>query len=250
MTNRSFGLQFCESLIGRVGAAISMQERTGDAGAPYLTFSSVTDGSPAGYLRLWAATDDSSIDRLVHFRLQSPPVDTQLLFLFGRPETPMPHLHVQVVQFSEENCVYNADIIPRLDAVEHPEYFREVYGPVTKAFWKATTDRQNLCSLAPANPAIALYLSPWSIAAGRPTTREELQRVAPSIEAYVDQCLSLARNLAYRGCDPAALRERDQRHLEILHGDELDPRAWKGVYRVLGEERGRLVRTIFSTPLR
>ena len=245
-----FALEFIEALISRVRDRARFEERVSADGGPFLALESAVDGTSAGFLRLWAATDDSHFDRLIHFRLHSSPVDTHLLFLFGRADTPMPHLHGQVVQFAPDACVYNVDIIPRLDPVVHPAYFREVYGPVTKAYWTVATDTRNVCSMAPANPAIAVYLSPWSIAAGRPTTREELARVTPSIHAYVDQCLALSRNLGYRGPSGEELRLRDRRHMETLHSDELDPRAWKGVYRVLGDAVGHRVKEIFSTPVR
>lgn len=250
MTEPSFGLDFSNQLIARVQAGSRLHERQPRAGEPMLSLTNATNGSAAGALRLWAAEDDSQIDRLIHFRLQSPPVDTHLLFLFARPRSPMPHFHAQVVQFASDSCVYNADVIPRLDPVEHPAYFREVYGPITKAYWKATTDRQNVCSMAPANPAIAIYLSPWSIAASRPTGLQELQRVMPSIFEYLDHCLSLSRQLTYAAATPEELAARDQQHMRLLHSDELDPRAWKGVYRVIGQEVGRQVREILQTPIR
>jgi hypothetical protein len=210
----------------------------------------VEGGASAGYLRLWAAADDNLLDRLIHCRLQAGPVDTHLLFLMGRADTAMPHFHGQVVQFGPDACVYNADIMPRLDPVDHPEYFTEVFGPVTRAYWKAINDRNNICALAPANPAIAVYLSPWSIATGRPTNVAELDRVRPSLFAYLDHCLALARGLNYRGPSPAELRARDQRHMACFQSDALDPRAWKGVYRIIGEEAGRRIKDIFRTPLR
>ena len=250
MLEPQFGLEFAERLIARVQARIRLQERPGSDGGVFLPLHNIVDGAAAGFLRLWAAIDDSQIDRLIHFRLSSPPIDTQLLFLFGRADTAMPHFHGQVVQFGVDACVYNADIIPRLDPVDHPAYFREVYGPVTRAYWKVTTDQKNVCSMAPANPAIAVYLSPWSIAAGRPTTKAELDKATPSIEAYIDQCLALAGGLAYPSPPGPQMRERDQRYLEILHSDELDPRAWKGVYRVLGEDIGHRVKGVFAQPLR
>jgi hypothetical protein len=245
-----FGQEFSEALIGRVLTGARFEERCADGARPLMSLVDAADGSGAGFLRLWAATDDGCFDRLIHFRLQSPPIDTHLIFLFGRADTAMPHFHAQVVQFAPDTCVYNADIIPRLDPVDHPGYFAEVYGPVTKAYFKAATDPKNACSMAPANPAIAAYLSPWSIAAGRPTTRDELERVIPSIHAYVDQCLALARGLSYHGPPADELRSRDRRHMEIFHSDELDPRAWKGVYRVLGEEAGHRVKEMFRTPVR
>lgn len=249
MSDPEFGFQFVSALVSRILAAAPMQERTGESGGPFMALTNEADGGPAGFLRLWEARDER-LDRLVHLRLQSAPVDTQLLFLFGRADTCMPHFHGQVVQFGPDACVYNADIIPRLDPVDHPGYFRAVYGPVTKPYWKATADEKNACCRAPANPAIAVYLSPWSIAAGRPTNRAELDRVAPSILAYLDQELALSRGLDYPSPDGAALRARDRRHMEIFHSDELDPRAWKGVYRVVGDATGRRIKAVFRDPLR
>jgi hypothetical protein len=249
MAEAPYSQQFMTRLIDRILAGASVVERLQDGG-PFRRYPSPTGTGIAGTVRLWAATDDSLLDRLVHCRLQSDPVDTHLLFLFGRADTAMPHFHGQVVQFGPDGFVYNADIVPRLDGVEHPDWFTEVYGPVTKAYWKVATDRQNVASMAPANPSIALYLSPWSIAAGRPTNRAELDRAEPSIHAYIDHCLALARGLRYAGAAPEALRERDERHLALLQSDALDPRAWKGVYRLIGEAAGRELKDIFRTPLR
>lgn len=249
MSENLFGLEFAERLVRRVQDAVPLEERLSAGSEPFMPLQSITDGSPAGRLRLWTAPANSQIDRLIHVRLQSPPVDTHLLFLFGQADSAVPHFHGQVVQFAPDACVYNADIIPRLDAVEHPEYFREVYGPVTRAYWKVATDQKNVCSMAPANPAIALYLSPWSIAAGRPTTKAELDRVAPSIDAYLDQCLALAKNLAYPPPPAQQMRERNRRHMQILHSDELDPRAWKGVYGILGEKVGQRIKQILAQPI-
>lgn len=250
MTDKpAFGQEFSELLISRVLTAVSMREHTSADGGALLSLYNVADGSNCGALRLWAPSTESRIDRLIHCRIESPPIDTQLFFLFARPDTAVPHFHCQVVQFSEDVCVYNADIIPRLDPVDHPEYFRLVYGPVTRAYWKATGDRQNVCAMAPANPAIAALLSPWSIAAGRPTARAELERVTPSIMVYLDHCLRLVRDGIPTKVDPAVMRARDQRHLELLHSDQLDPRAWKGVYRVVGEQIGQQLKSIFGTPL-
>ncbi len=250
MTEHAFGLELMQTLIGRVHDGCRLREHQPSPGEPLLRLVNVTGGGQAGFLRLWEAEEDTHVDRLIHLRLQSPPVDTHLLFLFARPDSAMPHFHAQVVQFAADSCVYNADIIPRLDAVDHPAYYREVYGPVTKAYWKATTDRQNVCSMAPANPAIALYLSPWSIAAARPTNRAELERVEPSILEYLDHCLTLSRALTYTGATSFDLADRDRRHMELLHADELDPRAWKGVYRLVGEQVGRKIKETLRTSVR
>jgi hypothetical protein len=250
VSDGEFGLAFCQVLLARMHSAVAFDERHGQGSGPFLPLLAVADGSDAGWLRIWVATDASHVDRLIHLRLLSPPVDTNLLFLFARPASAAPHFHAQVVQFAADAFVYNADLIPRLDPVDHPDYFRAVYGPITKEFWKATSNRDNACSMVSANPAVATYLSAWSIAASRPTTKGELSRVTPSIVAYLDHCLALARNPGYETFDPATTADRDRRHLALLHSDELDPRAWKGVYRVVGEDTGRRIKTLLGTTQR
>ena len=230
---------------------MAFTERTGDTGGPRMTLTNAHDAEiPAGFLRLWIAADDSHIDRMIHFRLQSDPVDTQLFFLFGRSDSVMPHFHAQVVQFSADACVFNADWLPRLDPIEHPDYYTTVFNPLNKAYWKAINDRNNLCALAPANPAIAVFLSPWSIGVGRPTDKAELDRVAPNILEFLDHGLKLAHELQFPPPDREYLRQRDQKHLDCFFADTLDPRAWKGVYHVIGEEAGQRAKQIFKTSLR
>ena len=246
-----FGFEYITNLIGRTLASQALEELENDSGGPFMPLSRSDDPSTgAGALRLWRGTGDSLIDRMVHFRLISDPVDTQLFFLFGRSDSCLPHFHAQVVQFGPDACVFNADFLPRLDPVDHPGYFTEVFAPINKPYWKAINDTQNICALAPANPAIAAYLSPWSIGCGRPTTRTELDRVAPQIDAFLTHYLDLAGRLAYRGPDTDTLRDRDRRHLDLFFADQLDPRAWKGVYGVIGEDVGRRVKDIFKSELR
>ena len=203
----------------------------------------------AGFVRLWRAGPGSLADRMVHFRLCAAPVDTQLFFLFGRAGSVMPHLHVQVVQFSAAACVFNADLLPRLDPVDYPEYFRQVFSPLNMPYWKAINDYQNVCSHAPGNPAIATYLSHWSIGTSRPATVSELAKVSPSIHDYLAHWLNLANTLRFDGPDAEVLRRRDAKHLDCFLDENLDPRAWKGVYTVVGKEAGQQIRQAIAEPL-
>jgi len=246
-----FGLEYINSLIEQTLMSQAPEELHGETGGPFLALSCADDpATNAGTLRLWRGTGSSLIDRMIHFRLIREPVDTQLFFLFGRAATPMPHFHAQVVQFGPDACIFNADYLPRLDPVDHPDYFTEVFAPITKAYGKAIRSKDSPCALAPANPAIAAYLSPWSIVCGRPANQMDLNRVAPFIDQYLAHYLGLSKRLAYTGPEADQLRNRDRRHLDLFFDDELDPRAWKGVYRVIGEKPGRRVKEIFKTELR
>jgi len=250
MSTESFSLHFVQDLVARSADRLGLVEREATAGGPLLALRSAANPEvDAGFVRLWAGPGGSRVDRMAHFRLRGGPVDTQLFFLFGRSDTAMPHFHAQVVQFSADACVFNADFLPRLDPVEYPDYFRKVMHPLNKAYWKAINDYANVCSHAPGNPGIAAYLSPWSIGTSRPATRTELDKVAPSIYAYLDHWLQVAESLEFPGPDSAQLRERDARHLACFFDESLDPRAWKGVYAAIGEPVGQQVRALLQKSL-
>lgn len=247
MAHELFSLPWAERHRDRALAALPFTEARGaDGSTPLRALRHVTDGGDAGFVRRFDADGSHLADRIVHFRLSSGPVDTQLLFFFGRPDSALPHLHLQVVQFAADACVFNADWLPRLDPVDYPDYFRKVLEPMNRPYWQAVNDRTRACSHAPANPAVAAYLSPWSIGASRPAPRAELDAVAASIDAYVDHWLSLARELDFPGPDTDTLRRRDAHHLACFLDERLDPRAWKGVYSAIGESAGHEVRRIIQ----
>ncbi|MDP6436779.1 MAG: hypothetical protein QF790_05020 [Gammaproteobacteria bacterium] len=247
MSDTPYSFEFIERLIDKSLAALDWEERPGADGGPYmsLTFAENPDQG-AGYVRVWGAPT-GPMDRMIHMRMQAGPVETQLLFLFGRSDTSMPHLHAQVVQFPPAGYVYNIDLIPRLDAIDHPEWFEKVFGPLRRPYKKAVSNRDNSCAQAPANPALAVFMSPWGIGSAH-TDRDELDRVEPSIVAYMDHYLVLAAD-SWDVADPAGQAARDQRHMERFFADDLDPRAWNGVYRIIGEESGRAVKALFQSPL-
>ncbi len=245
----SFSFDFIDDLVMRSAAGVDFEERLGDNDGPHLSLRREGEATvDAGFVRLWAATNSPRIDRMIHVRLRSDPVDTQLFFIFGRGETAMPHFHAQVVQFAPDACVFNSDFLPRLDPVDHPDYYAKVFAPLSKPYWRAVNDHDNVCSRAPANPAIAAYLTPWSIGVGQPTNRAELDRVAPQIHAFHEHYLQLATELDYP-VDPDLMRERDRRHLDSFFADKLDPRAWRGVYGLIGEHAGQQLKNLLKTGL-
>jgi hypothetical protein len=205
-------------------------------------------GADAGYVRLWQAPVGSPLDRMIHMRLIAGPVETQLLFVFGKTESSMPHLHAQVVQFPPDGCVYNMDFLPRVDPVDHPDWFTRVMSPLRRAYRQATSDSDNSCAQAPANPALAVYMSPWGIASGR-ADLAELEKVTPCINEYLEHYCALAAQTDWDMPDKQAMKDRDARHLDLFFADEMDPRAWNGVYRIIGEADGKAVKATFQTPL-
>jgi hypothetical protein len=250
MTDDPFGYVHICAYIERVLAVEAWTELEGVDRGPYLSLRMEgPDEQPAGCLRIWRAPDTLPLDRMVHLRLIAGPVETNLLFVFGRSDTTMPHLHAQVVQFPPDGCVYNMDLLPRLDPVDHPEWFDRVFGPLRRAYRKATSDRANSCAQAPANPALAVYMSPWGIASGR-ADAAEFTRLAPTLDEYLDHYLSLMSETGWESPAGMDIADRDRRHLAMFFADELDPRAWNGVYKVVGESTGQRIKRLFRTPLK
>ena len=250
MSEQPFSLEFIARYIDRFTQSGLVTELDHPEGGPRMPLTGAENGgASAGYVRLWQGSEASLLDRMIHMRLIAGPVETQLLFVFGRADTSMPHLHAQVVQFPPDGCVYNMDYLPRLDPVDHPHWFARVFDALRRPYRRATADAANSCAQAPANPALAIYLSPWGIASGR-ATRKELDKLTSELDAYVDHYLELATSADWQVADPAAQASRDARHLALFFADELDPRAWNGVYRVVGEAAGRSIKALFQTPLR
>lgn len=250
MTATPFSLSYINSDIERILESGDWAEMPGTGDTPYLQLHAIDNSDlSAGYVRLWRAPDNLPLDRMIHMRLVAGPVETQLLFVFGITTSTMPHMHTQIVQFPPEGCVYNVDYLPRVDAVDDPGWFARVFTALRRPYRKATADSANSCAQAPANPALAVYMSPWGIASGR-ADKAELDRVRPCISEYIDHYISLAQESGWAADNPAAMADRDRRHLDIFFGDDIDPRAWNGVYKVIGEELGKEIKGLFKTPLK
>lgn len=250
MTKATYGRVFIDGLIETLLADGLWAEVEAPDGGAFLPLTLADDPTvSAGSVRLWRGRDDSPLDRMVHMCLLAGPVETHLLFAFGRADSSMPHLHAQVVQFPPDGCVYNVDFLPRLDAVEYPDWYTRVFSNLRRPYRLATSDTQYTCAHAPANPALAIYMSPWGIASGR-TVASELEAVTPHIEAYVAHYCALAREHDWAQPDGLDLAARDDRHLRLFFADELDPRAWNGVYKVIGESRGSMIKALLRNPQR
>lgn len=241
---------YIDDQVGSFLAALPLTEITGDDNpltGPCKLSLTGPENSNAGYVRLWSA-QSGDVDRMAHVRLLAGPVTTDLLFVFGKDDSPLPHYHAQLVQFPPDGCVYNVDFMPRLDAIEHPVYLTEVFSGLTKPYLKATTNTENSCAKALMNPAIAAYLSPWGIVSQR-ADKEELERLRPLLEMYLNHYLVLCDSLRYSAADADELKSRNTAHLERFFDDDLDPRAWRGVYKIVGEDTGLAIKAILKTSI-
>ena len=91
-------------------------------------------------------------------------------------------------------------------------------------------------------------MSPWGIASQR-TDEQEFERVTPQLRDYVEHYFKLAGETGWDAEDALAQRARDAKHLKLFFSDDLDPRAWAGVYRVVGEPIGQKIKALMVTPL-
>ena len=251
MTTKHYAAEdFIDGCIALASDTGQLHERHGsEQGSPFLKLNSVDDLSvPAGHLRLWEAATDSPLDRMVYLNLLSGPVSTQLLFVFGKADSTFPHIHVQMVRFPPNGLVYNVDILPRLDAIDHFNWHQRVYSPLRRSYRKAVTNSDNSCAQAPANPLLAALMSPWGIASQR-TDATEFERVAPQLSEYLEHYFRLSAQQDWQTAPPEQQRDRDARHMQLFLSDELDQRAWAGVYRVVGESIGKQIKGHLARPL-
>ena len=70
----------------------------------------------------------------------------------------------------------------------------------------------------------------------------------PAIDSYLQHYLALAAEQSWDSDTPADIAARDARHMELFFSDELDPRAWNGVYRIVGEDIGRQIKNLIQLP--
>ena len=241
----AFDQEYMDELLERSQSAISLLEDRPEGGA-YLPLTSVgNDGADAGELRLWRA-ETGPVERMTYVRLLGGPVTTHLFFLNGRADQLMPHFHAQIISFPNEKCVFNTDLIGRLDPVNNPEHYQRVFHPLDKVYREATGNHQYTCASAPGNPALSVYLSPWGIGSGFADVAE-FQQIRPALLKYLEHYLSLAGESGWEPTPDTDVVSRDFRHQELLLSDELDPRAWQGVYRIVGIESGHAIKKILAS---
>mgnify|MGYP003688246995 CR=1 FL=1 len=135
-----------------------------------------------------------------------------------------------------------------MNEIVNTEYITKDFEDLTKPYLKATSKPENSCSKALMNPAIAAYLSPWGIVSHR-TDTAELTRLQPLLESYLTHYLYLSDSLSYSHASAEELQMRSRKHLERFFDDDLDPRAWRGVYNVIGEDAGVKIKTILKLSL-
>jgi len=243
--------QFTPDLIDTVLNRLAFQEQHNEDlqnDGPFLNLLN-PDGEDAGFVRVWKNdSGQHAADRMIWVQLNAGPVNTQLFFIFAKDESAVPHFHAQLVTFPPDGCVYNADLLPRLDVIEHPAYQTAVFKGLNKPYYKATGNTDNTCSRAHQNPAIAAFLSPWGIVSHR-TDIAEFERVRPQVESYLDHYLTLCDSLEYSEAGESELKQRNRSHLDRFFDDDLDPRAWRGVYGLVGEDTGMRIKDILKTSL-
>jgi hypothetical protein len=242
--------QFIPAAIDRAmatGCFSEVHDPAGGPNSPRLSLHVDGDTSQsAGWLRYWTGTESSPFDRMVCLHLVAGPALTQLLFVFGRPENTFPHMHAQVVGFPG-GLVYNVDLLPRVDAIDDFAWFERVFAPLRRPYRRAVSNSANSCAQAPANPLLATLMSPWGIASQR-TNAEEFARVEPQLREYIEHYFSLCDGGDWAAADPAGQAQRDTRHLSLFFSDELDPRAWNGVYKIVGTETGHTIKQLMADP--
>ncbi len=163
-----------------------------------------------------------------HFKLEAPPIESYMVAVFTRPESPVPHFVLDVVRLGPK-ASFHVDLLPKRDLGVSLAYVDRCFAPLSAIRAELEQDARFEPGTAPLRQRA--FLSPWMALY---THAPELLEVARS---YVDRYFAHWSSLLTSGAtelerDPS-LAARDAVQRKLLFSRELDP-VWGMLDRALG----------------
>ena len=225
-----------EELTKRAG----LTEVSGPDGPYFNYLKSQLDGADCGYTRIF--TGDGEIAKVVYHGLWVDQIglDSNMIFAFTRPESPVPHWTFDSVQ-NKPLYAFHLDLIPRVDIGAHLEYMDAVYGPITEAFTTGSTmDGLSEASLTPRQRSI---MSQWMLAYR--ATEEAYPNIEPVVSQYLEHWFDMVDNgLPQEVLDSikdADLPARDAANRGMIFNRKVD-HVWDMVTPLIGQDVSEIMR--------
>jgi len=163
-----------------------------------------------------------------HFKLEAPSLESYMVTVFTRPESPVPHFVLDVVRFGPQ-ASFHVDLLPKRDLGVSLSYVDRCFAPLTAIRADLEQDERFAPGTAPLRQRA--FLSPWMALY---THAPELLEVA---RGYVDRYFAHWSSLLTSD-DPelrrdASLAARDAVQRKLVFSRELDP-VWGMLDRALG----------------
>jgi hypothetical protein len=225
-----------DQLVKRAG----LTEVAGPDGPYFAYLKSQLDGKECGWTRIF--TGEGEVAKVVYHGLWVDQIglDSNMIFAFTRPESPVPHWTFDSVQ-NKPVYAFHLDLIPRLDVGANLAYMDAVYGPITDNFDTGKSlEGLSEASLTPRQRSI---MSQWMLAYR--ATEEAYPTIEPTVQAYLDHWFDMVENGlpqdvldSIKGVDLAA---RDAANRGMIFNRQVD-HVWDMVTPLIGQDVSELMR--------
>lgn len=216
-------------IVERVGAL----ETPGADGGPFLTLTSVVDGSSAGLVRVWTS---ELLPRIVYTNLSAPAfgLDSHMFYAFAPADSAVPHFTLDAASTRGIHA-FHADLMPRAELATHVEYMDAVFGPLDDTQLEVEADEAFLPAVVPSRGRT--MMSPWMLA--NRLAEEDVPRAKAPSDAYLEHWLGLvvdgvAAEVVATLAD-VDLAARDAVLRQNLFGADVDP-SWDMAAKLVGQE--------------
>ena len=194
-------------------------------------WSDLGSGGPqrAGELRVYRGK--GRVQRIVSSCLRSsaPALDSHTLVVLTRPDSPVPHLLIDIARDAQRVHVH-LDLIPKRELAVSPDYIERCYEPLSKAHHQID-DESRFVKTRIALRQRAL-LSPWGSLFS--VASHELATAEPFVDRYLDHWATLLRSDAKELATSSEIAARDLFHRRLLFSRDNDP-LWRMLDGAIGE---------------
>jgi hypothetical protein len=163
-----------------------------------------------------------------HFKLKRPALESYMVTVFTRPESPVPHFVLDVVRFGSQ-ASFQVDLLPKRDLGVSLPYMDRCFAPLSPI--RADLEQDSRFATGTASLRKRALMSPWMALYTHAPEQLEVAR------SYVDRYFAHWSSLLTSGDallspDPA-LAARDAQQRKLVFSRDLDP-MWATLDRALG----------------
>ena len=221
-------------------AIAPMNEVHGEGGGPHLRLLLRHPPHPeAGWMRLWDTPAGHAIDRVFHIWMGGRGNDMNLMYAMTRADSPVPHFLMHYNVNPGEIWSYHIDIVPKVDGIMYPEYWRAAMSPLS-----AITESKKIKAI-PTRRVQAdrkQYLSTWGMY-GKEVDRDEYLLMRDEVmPQYVQHFQMLVETFEFDAVPAAEMIDRNRKHMDILFDREMDLKGWGRLEALFGREAGDQLR--------
>jgi len=166
-----------------------------------------------------------------HFKLEAPAMESYMVTVFTRPDSPVPHFVLDVVRFGAQ-ASFHVDLLPKRDLGVSLSYVDRCFSPLSAIRAEIEEDARFTAGTAPLRQRA--FLSPWmALFTHAPA---DLEAARGYVDRYFAHWSSLLTTMpdAVLAADPS-LVARDVLQRKLVFSREVDP-VWGMLDRALGEK--------------